>query len=107
MVFVLSGLKATSAEAQERATRTATTQVVFPQDSNLLSSDYPSTALSFELEKTSPRMLNFGNLIPATSLFYDVNNDLNVMCDVWGARVLIFNRVCAIGKIKHGRRPLV
>ena len=42
-------------------------------------SDYRSTALPLEQEKTSHRMLNFGYLSPVTCLFYDVNNHLIVM----------------------------
>ena len=37
-------------------------KVVFPQESNLQPLDYRSTALPLELEKTPPRMLNFGYL---------------------------------------------
>ena len=49
-------------------------KVVFPQGSNLQPLDYRSTALPLELEKTSPRMINFGYLNPATCLFYDLKN---------------------------------
>ena len=49
-------------------------KVVFPQESNLQPLDYRSTALPLELEKTPPRMLNFGYLNPATCLLYDCNN---------------------------------
>ena len=35
--------------------------------------DWRSTALPLELEKTSPRIPNFGYLNPATCLFYDFN----------------------------------
>ena len=48
-------------------------KIVFPQESNLQPLDYRSTALPLELEKTPPRMLNFGYLNPATCL-YDRNN---------------------------------
>ena len=37
-------------------------KIVFPQESNLQPLDYRSTALPLELEKTPPRMLNFGYL---------------------------------------------
>ena len=43
-------------------------KIVFPQESNLQPLDYRSTALPLELEKTPPRMLNFGYLNPATCL---------------------------------------
>ena len=49
-------------------------KIVFPQESNLQPLDYRSTALPLELEKTPPRMLNFGYLNPATCLLYDCNN---------------------------------
>ena len=49
-------------------------KIVFPQESNLQRLDYRSTALPLELEKTPPRMLNFGYLNPATCLLYDCNN---------------------------------
>ena len=49
-------------------------KIVFPQESNLQPLDYRSTALPLELEKTPPRMLNFGFLNPATCLLYDCNN---------------------------------
>ena len=39
-------------------------KIVFPQESNLQPLDYRSTALPLELEKTPPRMLNFGYLNP-------------------------------------------
>ena len=48
-------------------------KIVFPQESNLQPLDYRSTALPLELEKTPPRMLNFGYLNPATCLLYDCN----------------------------------
>ena len=35
-------------------------KIVFPQESNLQPLDYRFTALPLELEKTPPRMLNFG-----------------------------------------------
>ena len=41
--------------------------------------DYRSTALPLELEKTSPRMLNFGYFNPATCLLYDFSNKSIVM----------------------------
>ena len=41
-------------------------KVVFSQESDLQPLDYRSTALPLKLEKTSPRMLNFGYLNPAT-----------------------------------------
>ena len=43
-------------------------KIVFPQESNLQPLDYRSTALPLELEKTPPRMLNFGYLNPAKRL---------------------------------------
>ena len=49
-------------------------KIVFPQESNLQPLDYRSTALPLELEKTPPRMLNFGYLNPATCLLCDCNN---------------------------------
>ena len=49
-------------------------KIVFPQESNLQPLDYRSTALPLELEKTPPRMHNFGYLNPATCLLYDCNN---------------------------------
>ena len=49
-------------------------KIVFPQESNLQPLDYRSTALPLELEKTPPRMLNFGYLNPATCLLYDCND---------------------------------
>ena len=49
-------------------------KIVFPRESNLQPLDYRSTALPLELEKTPPRMLNFGYLNPATCLLYDCNN---------------------------------
>ena len=49
-------------------------KIVLPQESNLQPLDYRSTALPLELEKTPPRMLNFGYLNPATCLLYDCNN---------------------------------
>ena len=49
-------------------------KIVFPQESNLQPLDYRSTALPLELEKTPPRMLNFGYLNPATCLLYDCDN---------------------------------
>ena len=52
----------------------AVRKIVFPQESNLQPLDYRSTALPLELEKTPPRMLNFGYLNPATCLLYDCNN---------------------------------
>ena len=79
---MLSGLKATSAEALRRATRTVAAKqamIVFPQDSNLQLLDYRPTALPLELKKTSPGWLNFSYLNPATLLFCDVNNNLIVM----------------------------
>ena len=50
-------------------------KIVFPQESNLQPLEYRSTALPLELEKTPPRMLNFGYLNPATCLLYDCNNN--------------------------------
>ena len=44
-----------------------------PQKSNLQPLDYRSTVLPLELEKTSPSMLNFGYLNPATSLVSCMN----------------------------------
>ena len=41
--------------------------------------DYRSTALPLELERMSPRMLNFGYLNPTTCFYYDVGNNLIVM----------------------------
>ena len=41
-----------------------------------------STAVPLELEKTSPRMLNFGYLNPATCLLYDFNNKSIKMFDI-------------------------
>ena len=84
---MLSSLKAISAEIWERAIRTVTTQnkqceiVVFPQESNLQPSDYRLTALPLELEKASPRVLNFGYLNSATCLFHGV--DSNVIAIFW------------------------
>ena len=58
VVLRASGLKVTNAQAEGRATKTATTKnkqckiVVFPQESNLQPLDYRSTTLSLELEKT-------------------------------------------------------
>ena len=49
-------------------------KIVFPPESNLQPLDYRSTAIPLELEKTPPRMLNFGYLNPATCLLYDCNN---------------------------------
>ena len=49
-------------------------KIVFPQESNLQPLDYRSTALPLELEKTPPRILNFGYLNPATCFLYDCNN---------------------------------
>ena len=49
-------------------------KIVFPQESNLQPLDYRSTALPLELEKTPPRMLNFGYLNPASCLLYDCND---------------------------------
>ena len=43
-------------------------KIVFPQESNLQPLDYRSAALPLELEKTPPRMLNFGYLIFASEL---------------------------------------
>ena len=54
--------------------RQAMRKIVFPQESNLQPLDYRSNALPLELEKTPPRMLNFGYLNPATCLLYDFNN---------------------------------
>ena len=53
-------------------------KIVFPQESNLQPLDYRSTALPLELEKTPPRMLNFGYLNPATCLLYDGNNNKSI-----------------------------
>ena len=66
-------------------------KIVFPQESNLQPLDYRSTALPLELEKTPPRMLNFGYLNPATCLLYDCNNK-SIKMFFWRlqARVLIF-----------------
>ena len=50
-----------------------------PQDANLQPSDYQSTALPLELEKTFPCMFNLDYLNSATCLSCDVNNNLNVM----------------------------
>ena len=52
---------------------------ILPQDSNLHSLDYRSTALPLELETMSPRMLNFGYLNVATCFYYDVDDNLIVM----------------------------
>ena len=53
-----------------------------PQESNLQPLHYRSTALPLELEKTPPRMLNFGYLNPATCL-YDFNNkSIKMLFDV-------------------------
>ena len=68
----VSGLKATSAEAWGRATRTATIvlknklcqKVNFPQNLNLQPLDYRSIALPLELERMCSLMLNFGYLNP-------------------------------------------
>ena len=49
------------------------------QDSNLKPLDHRSTALPYELEKTSPHKLNFGYLNPATCFFCDFNNKLIMM----------------------------
>ena len=49
-------------------------KIVFPQESNLQPLDFRSTALPLKVEKTPPRMLNFGYLNPATCLLYDCNN---------------------------------
>ena len=54
-------------------------KIVFPQESNLQPLDYWSTALLLELEKTPPRMLNFGYLNPATCLLYDCNNKSEIL----------------------------
>ena len=54
-------------------------KVILPQDSNLQPLDYRSTALPFELEKTSPHMIEFGYLNPATCFYYDINNNLIAM----------------------------
>ena len=73
IVCVLSGLKATSAEANKDESpvrrllkNKQCEKVVFPQESNLQPLDYRSTALPLELEKTPPRKLNFGYLNSAT-----------------------------------------
>ena len=64
-------------------------KVVFPLDSNLQSLDYRSTAPPPELEKTSPRMLNFGYLNPATCLFYDVNNNALLLLTSFTGSIII------------------
>ena len=68
-------------------------KIVFPQESNLQPLDYRSTALPLELEKTPPRMLNFGYLNPATCLLYDCNNkSMKMFFDVCRPEVQYFNR---------------
>ena len=65
-------------------------KIVFPQESNLQPLDYRSTALPLELEKTPPRMLNFGYLNPATCLLYDFNNkSIKMFFDDWVAFRLV------------------
>ena len=54
-------------------------KIVFPQESNLQPLDYRSTALPLELEKTPPRMLNFGYLNPATCLLYDCLSEVKLL----------------------------
>ena len=72
-----SGLKATNAEAQGRATRTATTQNKHCEKAILLQHpspqppDHRSTALPLELERMYPRKLNFSSPNPANCLFYN------------------------------------
>ena len=85
VVLRASRLKAISAEAQGRATKTATTceNIVFPQKSNLQPFDYWSTALPHELEKTSPHILNFGYLNAATCLLHNFTNKSKMFFDVW------------------------
>ena len=76
------------------------------QKSNLQPLDYRFTALPFELEKTSTRMLNFGYLNQATKcLFYDVNNNSDVMFRRLLARAL-FNRLRAVWSKGYQRGSL-
>ena len=77
-------------------------KIVFPQESNLQPLDYRSTALPLELEKTPPRMLNFGYLNPATCLLYDCNNkSIKMFLDVCK---LLDGNPKAAGSIPVGRQ---
>ena len=74
-----SSLKATSAEAYREEPlkrrllkKKQCKKLIFPQDSNLQPLVYRSNVLPLELERISPRILNFGYLNQATCLIYDV-----------------------------------
>ena len=66
----VAGTLATKTTTQKQAMRKS---CLFAR-SNLQPLDYRSIVPPLELEKTSPSMLNFGYLNPATCLFYDFGN---------------------------------